>query len=56
MVGDENRPLGVKPSLLVVGPTLEGAARKLLMNELAANGESNEWKGTADLLVSPWLG
>jgi phage major head subunit gpT-like protein len=55
MVGDQNRPLGVRPTLLVCGIGLEGAARKILFGDLNDSGGSNEWKGTADLLVSPWL-
>ena len=53
--GDGGRPLGIKPNLLVVPPTLEGAANKLIKNDLAAGGETNEWKGTAEVLVAPWL-
>lgn len=49
---DGGRPLGIKPNLLVVPPSLEGAARKLL--EKDAEG-GNEWYGSAKLLVSPWL-
>lgn len=55
MKGDYGRPLGIMPRLLVVGPTLESAGRKLLNSEYAAGGETNEWKGTAELLVVPWL-
>lgn len=55
MKGDYGRPLGIKPNLLVVPPQLESAALKILNNERAANGETNEWKGTAELLVVPWL-
>ncbi len=55
MKGDYEQPLGLMPNLLVVPPSLEGAARKLLANELGAGGETNEWKGTAELLVVPWL-
>lgn len=55
MKGDYGRPLGLKPNLLVVPPSLESAARKLLNSEYAAGGETNEWKGTAELLVTPWL-
>lgn len=50
------RKLGIMPNLLVVPPSLESAGRKLLNSELGAAGESNEWKGTAELLVTPWLG
>jgi phage major head subunit gpT-like protein len=55
MKGDYGRPLGLMPNLLVVPPSLESAARKLLNSEYAAGGETNEWKGTAELLVVPWL-
>jgi phage major head subunit gpT-like protein len=55
MKGDHGRPLGLRPNLLVVPQSLESAARKLLNSEYAAGGESNEWKGTAELLVTPWL-
>lgn len=41
---------------LLVPSALEGAARKLLINELGTNGESNEWKGTAEPVVIPLLG
>lgn len=55
MKGDFGRPLGINPRLLVVPPTLESAALKILNNELGAGGETNEWKGTAEVLVAPWL-
>jgi len=55
MKGDYGRPIGVVPDLLVVPPSLESAGRKLLNSENAAGGETNEWKGTAELLVVPWL-
>lgn len=55
MKGDYGRPLGIMPNLLVVPPSLESAGRKILNSENAAGGETNEWKGTAELLVVPWL-
>ena len=55
MKGDYGRPLGLNPRLLVVPPALESAALKIVNNEFGANGESNEWKGTAEVLVAPWL-
>jgi phage major head subunit gpT-like protein len=55
MKGDYGRPLGLKPSLLVVPPSLEGAALEILNAERNAAGETNVWKGTAKLLVVPWL-
>lgn len=53
--GDYGRPLGIAPNLLVVPPSLESAGRKLLNSEYATGGETNEWRGTAELLVVPWL-
>lgn len=55
MKGDGGRPLGIRPNLLVVPPSLESAGRKLLKSELTTGGETNEWAGTAELLVTPWL-
>lgn len=55
MKGDFGRPLGVMPNLLIVGPALESTARKLLNSEYGTGGATNEWKGTAELLVVPWL-
>lgn len=53
--GDEGRPLAIRPALLVVPPDLEEAALTLLNNENASGGGTNPWKGTAKLVVSPWL-
>ncbi|MPZ57611.1 MAG: hypothetical protein GEU91_14150 [Rhizobiales bacterium] len=55
MKGDHGRPLGLMPDLLVVPGSLESAGRKILNSENAAGGETNEWKGTAELMVVPWL-
>lgn len=55
MKGDYGRPLGITPRLLVVPPALESAALKIVNNELGPNGETNEWKGTAEVMVAPWL-
>lgn len=52
---DEGRPLGITPGLLVVPPSLEGAAREILLAERNAAGATNPWRNTAELLVSPWL-
>ncbi|MBJ2150610.1 Mu-like prophage major head subunit gpT family protein [Paracoccus sp. IB05] len=54
LTGDHGRPLGLKPNLLVVSPTLEGKAMRLLNND-QISGSDNEWKGTAKLLSTPWL-
>jgi phage major head subunit gpT-like protein len=55
MKGDHGRPLGLRPNLLVVPPSLESAARKIVRSELGGGGETNEWAGTAEPLVTPWL-
>ncbi|SMH42471.1 Mu-like prophage major head subunit gpT family protein [Mesorhizobium australicum] len=55
MKGDHGRPLGLMPNLLIVPPSLESAGRKILNSENGSGGETNEWKGTAELLVCPWL-
>ncbi|SFM68193.1 Mu-like prophage major head subunit gpT family protein [Thermodesulforhabdus norvegica] len=51
---EEGVPLDIRPSLLVVGPSNEAAAREILSSE-QINGSTNVWRGTADLLVVPWL-
>lgn len=53
--GDHGRKLGLIPDLLVVPPAAEGAARKIVVNSLTTGGATNEWAGTAEVLVSPWL-
>lgn len=55
---DEGRPLGIMPNKLVVGPSLEQAGRKLVNNQLVDSGGvsvSNEWAGSVELVVVPWL-
>lgn len=52
---DGGQPLGVVPNLLVVPPSLEGAGRRLLTNAMTTGGATNEWAGSAELLVVPWL-
>jgi phage major head subunit gpT-like protein len=55
---DEGRPMGIVPNKLVVGPSLEQAGRVLVNNELTASGGvavSNEWAGSVELVVVPWL-
>lgn len=52
---DAGDPLGLVPNILVVPPTHEAAARKVVLNSMGPNGATNEWAGSAELLVSPWL-
>lgn len=55
MKGDYGRPLGIRPTLLVVPPSLESAALQIVNADYNAAGASNVWKGTAKLEVVPWL-
>lgn len=52
---DEGRPLNVRPTLLVVGPSLEGAAQDLIKAERNAAGATNTLFNAVDILVSPYL-
>ena len=52
---ENKEPLGVRPTHLIVPPTLESPARKLIMNEFLDNGSSNEWKNSVKLEVVEWL-
>lgn len=58
IASDQGRPLGIRPTLLVVGPQYESAANRLLKSELVSEdgaAVSNIYKGAVDLLVSPWI-
>lgn len=52
---DGGRPLGVKPTLLVVPPSLEKAGEDIVVADRLANGASNTNKGKVKLLATPWL-
>ncbi len=52
---DGGRPMGIKPTVLVVPPSLRAAAIEIVKNERLANGASNPNYGVVDLIVSPWL-
>jgi len=52
---DEGRPLGIRPALLVCGPSNEGAALEVLKAQRNAAGATNIYLDTAKLLVTPWL-
>jgi phage major head subunit gpT-like protein len=57
----EGRPLGIKPNLLLVPPSLEAEAREILQAQFiigdptTGGAKTNIWQGTADLLVVPEL-
>lgn len=54
-LGDGGRPLGVKPTILLVPPALEWAARKLVNATTLANGADNVLKGVVSVETSPYL-
>lgn len=53
--GDNGTPLGIRPTLLVVPPSLEKRALEVLKAERDAYGATNVYRDTAQLLVTPWL-
>ncbi|PIE72287.1 MAG: hypothetical protein CSA20_08465 [Deltaproteobacteria bacterium] len=53
--GDHGKPLGVKPSLLVVGPSNASAGRKIVEAQLINGGDSNINFKRVELLEVPWL-
>lgn len=53
--GEDGRPMGINPNLIVVPPQLEGTAKALLTAERNANGSTNINKGEASYLVIPEL-
>lgn len=53
--GDQGKPLGVKPNLLVVGTSNASAARKILQAQLINGGDSNTNFNRVGLLEVPWL-
>lgn len=52
---DEGRPLGLIPGRLEVPPALETVGRMLCDADKLADDTPNPYKGTATLLVNPWL-
>lgn len=52
---DGGAPLGIMPNLLVVGPSNQAAAKKLVQAEFLAGGANNTNYKAVDLLVVPWL-
>ncbi|GAB4208015.1 MAG: Mu-like prophage major head subunit gpT family protein [Tibeticola sp.] len=52
---DGGRPLGVKPTVLVVPPSLRAAAIEIVKNERLASGASNPNFGAVDLIDPPWV-
>lgn len=53
--GDHGRPLGIKPNLLLVPPSLYILALKVVSADKLANGADNVLKGMVKVEQSPWL-
>lgn len=54
MKDDEGRPLDVDPNLLVVPPAL-GDTAQILLSADKFGDDPNPYRGTAEVVVSPWL-
>lgn len=52
---DGGRPLGVKPTHLVVPPQLRADALKLIEAQLTGGGDSNPNYKAVEVIVSPWV-
>ena len=52
---DGGRPLGIRPTLLVVPPSLRQQALNITKAELIGNGVTNVNAGLVDTLVTPWV-
>jgi len=52
---DGGDPLGIVPTHLIVGPSNEAAARKIVEAQFTASGASNIYYKTAELIVIPHL-
>lgn len=53
--GDHGRPLGIRPTHLVVPSSLEFAARKIVDAEVNAAGATNILRGAVKVISSAWL-
>ncbi len=53
--GDHGRPLGIKPNLLIVPPSLYLTALKVVSADKLANGADNILKGMVKVEMSPWI-
>ena len=53
--GDQGRPMGVSPTVLITSPANEHAGKELLVAERLNNGETNVWRGDVDLVTTSWL-
>lgn len=54
-VNEDGRPLRLSPSHLIVSPQLEKEGLDILRADITANGDSNVWQNSADIVVAPEL-
>jgi phage major head subunit gpT-like protein len=55
MTGDNGRPLGLTPNLLVVGTANSDAARDIILAERLPNGATNTDRNLVEIFQTPWL-
>lgn len=55
LTDDAGKPLGIRPNLLVVPGTLEGAGKRVVETAFTTGGATNEWAGSAELMVADYL-
>jgi phage major head subunit gpT-like protein len=53
--GDQGRPIGVKPGVLLVGPSNLAAAEDVVKKQYLANGASNTLFNAFDIFQTPYL-
>jgi phage major head subunit gpT-like protein len=53
--GDHGNPLGIRPTMLVVGPSNASAGRKIVQAQYLTGGASNTNFNRVELLEVPWL-
>ncbi|MDH4229968.1 MAG: Mu-like prophage major head subunit gpT family protein [Nitrospirota bacterium] len=54
-LSDEGRPLGIRPNILVCGPTNRAAALEVVKAERNAAGATNINQGAVEVVQVPWL-
>lgn len=52
---DEGQPLNILPDTLLVPPALADVANALVTSDRLDDGKTNLYKGTAQVVVAPWL-
>lgn len=52
---EDGRPLGIKPTVLLVPPALEDTAKALMTVDRLEDGKPNLYKGACEVVVGDWL-